>query len=63
MDFESKVLVEFYKRLFDCLGIKIIKMVFFSGIMEKGSVMKKTEYLEQAYAIGMNLKDLLKGNI
>lgn len=58
VDFESAVLVEFYKRLLDCLGVKIINMFFFSDIMEKGSVMKKPEYLKQAYAIGMNLKDL-----
>ena len=58
VDFESEVLVEFYNRLFGCLGVKIINMLFFSNIMEKGSVLKKLEYLEQAYAIGTNLKDL-----
>jgi len=58
VDDESKILVEFYNRLLGCLGVKIIKMLFFSDIMEKGSVLKKPEYLEQAYAIGTNLKDL-----
>jgi hypothetical protein len=33
-------------------------MSFFSDIMEKGSVLEKPEYLEQAYTIGMNLKNL-----
>jgi hypothetical protein len=58
VDFDSEVLVEFYNRLLDCLGVKTINMFFFSDIMEKASVLKKPEYLEQAYAIGMNLKDL-----
>lgn len=58
VDFESKVLVEFYNRLFGCLGVKIINMLFFSDIMKKGSVLKKPEYLEQAHTLGMNLKDL-----
>lgn len=58
VDFESKILVEFYNRLLDCLGVKIINMFFFSDIMVKASVLKKPEYLEQAYTIGMNLKDL-----
>lgn len=55
---ESKILVEFYNRLLGCLGIKIVNMLFFSDIMEKGATLKKTEYLKQAYAIGTNLKDL-----
>lgn len=52
---ESEVLVEFYNRLFNCLGIKIVDMVFFSDIMEKGMVLNKPEYLNQAYSIGKNL--------
>jgi len=55
VDFESEVLVEFYNRLLDCLGVTIIDMFFFSDIMDKGSVLDKAEYLEQAYAIGKNL--------
>lgn len=58
VDFESEVLVEFYKRLLDRLGVKIMGMFFFSDIMEKGAVLKKLEYLKQAYGIGTNLKDL-----
>jgi len=55
---ESKVLVDFYKRLFNCLGVKIVDMFFFNDIMEKGSVLNKPEHLEQAYSIGANLKKL-----
>src|SRR3989338_10361440 len=29
---ESEVLIEFYKRLFNCLGVKIVNMFFFSDI-------------------------------
>ena len=53
---ESEVLVEFYKRLLNCLGVKIIDMFFFNDIMERGSVLNKPEHLEQAYSIGANLK-------
>ncbi len=49
------ILVEFYKRLLDCLGIKIMEMFFFSDIMEKGAVSSKTEYLDKAYKIGTDL--------
>jgi len=58
VDYESEILVEFYNRLLGCLGVKIVNMFFFSDMMEKGSVLKKPEYLKQAYAIGTNLKDL-----
>lgn len=55
VDFESQVLVEFYKRLLNCLGIKIMEMFFFSNIMGKGAVSGKPDYLDQAYKIGTNL--------
>ena len=58
VDDESKILVEFYNRLLGCLGVKILNMFSFSDIMEKGSVLKKPEYLKQAYDIGLNLKAL-----
>ena len=60
VDYESEVLMEFYNRLLSCLGVKIVNMFFFSDIMEKGSVLKKPEYLKQAYEIGMNLKDFIE---
>ncbi len=58
VNYESEVLVAFYNRLLGCLDVKILNMPFFSDIMKKGSVLKKPEYLKQAYAIGTNLKDL-----
>ncbi len=56
---ESEILVEFYNRLFNCLGVKIVNMHFFGDIMEKGAVFRKPEYLEGAYYIGKNLFNLI----
>jgi len=55
VNFESEVLVEFYIRLLDCLGVRIMEMFFFCNIMEKGAVSGKQEYLDKAYKIGTNL--------
>ncbi len=52
VEFESQVLVEFYERLFNCLGVEIAEMVSFGDIMEKGIVRERKEYLEQAFEIG-----------
>ncbi len=56
MAHESEILVAFYKRLLDCLGVKIVNMHFFGDVMEKGAVFRKPEYLEGAYYIGKNLQ-------
>jgi len=56
---ESGVLRDFYRRLFNCLGVKIIDMFFFNDIVEKGAVLSKPEHLKQAYIIGRNLKDIM----
>lgn len=61
VEFESQVLVEFYKRLLSCLGITIIDMFFYGGIMGKGEVMEKQEYLEGAYEIGSNMRNYIRG--
>lgn len=52
---ESEPLVEFYKRLWNCLGVEIVDMFFFSEVMTKGAVSEKPEYLEKAYSIGKQL--------
>lgn len=52
---ESKILVEFYNRLFNCIGITVLDMLFFGDLMEKGAVINKPEYLEKAYSIGNEL--------
>lgn len=52
---ESEPLIEFYKRLWNCLGVEIVDMFFFSDVMTKGAVLEKPEYLEKAYSIGKQL--------
>ncbi len=52
---ESEVLVEFYNRLFNCLKVKIVDMIFFSDIMGKKAVLNRPDYLKRAYSIGKNL--------
>ena len=56
---ESEILVEFYRRLFNCLGIKMVGMEFFSNIMQKGAVLNISEYIERAYFLGKGLGDLI----
>jgi multimeric flavodoxin WrbA len=62
IEFESQLLVEFYKRLFKCLGVEIADMVFFSDIMGKGIVWERPEYLEQTYEIGTRLEKYRRDN-
>ena len=56
---ESGILIEFYKRLFNCLGVKIVDMFFFGDVMEKGAVMKRKEYMEKASSIGLKSADYI----
>jgi hypothetical protein len=56
---ESEILVEFYKRLFNCLGVKMVGMEFFSNIMQMGAVLNRPEYFERAYFLGNTLRDLI----
>jgi multimeric flavodoxin WrbA len=48
---ETDILVKFYRRLFRCLGIEMVGMEFFGGIMERGSVLQFPEYLDRAYKL------------
>ena len=57
---ETGPLVEFYDRLFRCLGLEICGMHFFGGIMEKGAVLQRPEYLERAFRIGEGLPRLFE---
>jgi multimeric flavodoxin WrbA len=60
---ESKILVEFYNRLFNCLGVKIVDMFFFSDIMEKGAIMDKLECLDRAYSVGKKLINWIENSV
>ena len=56
VEYECKILVEFYKRALKSLKISILDMLFFSGLMGKEDIRNKPEFLEQAYEAGKNLK-------
>ena len=57
---ETAPLVEFFERFFSCLGIEIIGMHFFGGIMGKAAVLQNTEYLEKSFQLGKGLAQCQK---
>ena len=57
VEYECQPLVEFYHRLFRCIGIDAIQMHAFGGLMEKGTVSERNDYLEQANRIGEGLAE------
>ncbi|UCE08341.1 MAG: flavodoxin family protein [bacterium] len=59
IEYESEVLVEFYKRALKSLQVEILDMLFFSDLMEKEAILKKPEYLEKAYDAGKDLKTMI----
>jgi hypothetical protein len=52
---ETAPFLDLLQRLFSCLGMDTLGMHFFGGIMEKGSVRQKPEYLEEAFRHGREL--------
>jgi len=52
---ETAPMVEFFERLFSCLGIEKLGMHFFSGIMKKGVALQRPDYLERAFQLGKSL--------
>lgn len=56
-EYESQVLVEFYKRCMHSLGIEIIDMLYFTELMEQYAIDKKPEYRKQAFEAGKRLID------
>lgn len=60
--YESETLVHFYTRLLNCLGIKVIDMFFFGGIMKKDDLSQKPQYLKEAYTIGKNLAKTIEND-
>lgn len=55
IEYESAVLVEFYRRLLKSLKVEILDMLFFSDLMEKDAILKKPEYLERCFSLGKRL--------
>ncbi len=62
IEYESEVLVEFYKRALKSLQITILDMLFYSDLMAKEDILKKPKYLDQAFAVGKSLKTRLKSS-
>jgi hypothetical protein len=60
---ETAPFVEFFERFFSCLGLEMIGMHFFSGIMDKAAVLQKPEYLEEAFKLGQRLAQYPKANL
>jgi multimeric flavodoxin WrbA len=58
--YESEILIQFYTRLLNCLGIKDIDMFFFGDIMKKEDLSLKPQYLKAAYSMGKNLAKKIK---
>jgi multimeric flavodoxin WrbA len=54
-NYESQVLVEFYKRCMHSLGIEILNMHSYPDLMEKDAITKKPEYTEAACNVGRKL--------
>lgn len=55
VEYESAVLVEFYKRFLDSLGFDILDMLFFGDLMDKDAVHGRSDYLDTAHAAGRRL--------
>ena len=55
IDYESSLLVEFFERAMKSLEIAIRDILLFPGLMEKGDVLGRPDYLEQAFALGQSL--------
>jgi multimeric flavodoxin WrbA len=55
VDSTADLLVEFYKRLCNRLEVNLVEMALFGGIMEKGAILNKMEWLDKAYTLGENL--------
>ncbi len=56
--YETEILIHFYNRLLNCLGIHKIIMYFFGEIMTRDDLSAKPEYMSQAFSIGQSLNDL-----
>lgn len=54
-DYECQVLVEFYKRCMNSLGIEIIDWLFFADLMEEEATKNKPAYLKKAFETGRGL--------
>jgi len=58
-EYESQVLVEFYKRFFHSLKIEILDMLSFPDLMEKEAITAKPEHTKTAYSAGKKISGTL----
>ena len=56
--YESAVLVEFYRRFLNSLGMTIVDMLFFEDLMDKDSTDQHPDYLQRAYFTGKTLSSI-----
>ena len=49
---ETAPVIEFFERLCSCLGMQVIGMHFFNGLMDKNAIQQRPEYLGKAFEIG-----------
>ncbi len=54
-EYESRVLVEFYRRFTRSLGIEILDFLFYAGLMEKDAIASRPEFLKAAEDAGRKL--------
>ncbi|OGU58572.1 MAG: hypothetical protein A2V66_14965 [Ignavibacteria bacterium RBG_13_36_8] len=59
IDYETEILIEFYRRAFKSLKIDLIKHLVFSGLMEAEAIQNRPEYLQQSFSFGKNLINIL----
>lgn len=59
-EYESSVLVEFYRRCMRSLGIEIIDFLFYAGLMEKDAIASRPDYLKAAVAAGKGLDKAIR---
>lgn len=53
--FETKIIEEFYQRLFKALDIVLLDMIFFTDLMEKDSFTRRHDILVHAFTLGNTL--------
>lgn len=58
IEYESALLLEFFRRAMRSLKIEILDTHLFPGLMEKDDIVRKPEYLEQATHLGKELNTI-----
>jgi multimeric flavodoxin WrbA len=59
-EYESRLLVEFYRRCMHSLGIEIMDFLFYAGLMEKDAIASRPEYLKAAQCAGKGLDSAIR---